>query len=298
MIYRSRLWSVPSLLRTFMNYRHAFHAGNFADVFKHLILIRILVYLKRKETAFRFIDTHAGHGLYDLSSEEAERTDEWRNGVARFLAAEARANVAGPVAAYRDFIEPLLLARPPLYPGSPAIAAGFLRRQDRMIFCDAYPPAMRDLASRFARDPRVKTIEIDGYVALNAFVPPVERRGLVLIDPPFEVTDEFDRAGRALQTAWRKWPTGIYMFWFPIKHRAALDACLQGLVDAGIKRLLLLELHLDQPQPQGALAAAGLVIVNPPHPLETEARLLLPFLAETLGVSGRAGFEVAWLAGE
>jgi 23S rRNA (adenine2030-N6)-methyltransferase len=281
-----------------MNYRHAFHAGNFADVFKHLILTRILSYLARKEAAFRFIDTHGGHGLYDLSAEEAQRTGEWRGGIGRFLATEAPADVESLTAPYRAFVEPLLLAQPPLYPGSPALAAHFLRRQDRMIFCDAYPPAMKDLAYRFARDPRAKTIEIDGYVALNAFVPPIERRGLVLIDPPFEVTDELDRAGRALEAAWRKWPTGIYMFWFPIKHRPELDAFLQGLVDAGLKRLLRLELHLDKLEPQGALAATGLLIVNPPYPLEAEARQLMPFLAEKLGVPGRAGFDIAWIVGE
>jgi 23S rRNA (adenine2030-N6)-methyltransferase len=271
-----------------MNYRHAFHAGNFADVFKHLILTRILTYLARKETAFRVIDTHAGHGLYDLSSEEAERTAEWRSGIARFLAARAPDDVASLIAPYRGFVEPLLLGAPPLYPGSPALAAGFLRRQDKMIFCDAYPPAVADLTARFARDRRAKIIDIDGYVALNAFVPPVERRGLVLIDPPFEVTDEFDRVKRALETAWRKWSTGTYVFWFPIKHRPAVEACLQGLV----------EVHLDRPQPQGPLVATGLLIINPPHPLEAEARILLPYLAETLGEQGRAGFEVAWLAGE
>ncbi len=167
-----------------------------------------------------------------------------------------------------------------------------------MIFCDAYAPAINDLSFYFGRDPRAKIIEIDGYLALKAFVPPVERRGLVLIDPPFEAADEFDGLGRALETAWRKWMTGIYMVWFPIKHRPPVDAFLQGLVNAGLKRLLRLELHIDLPRPQGALAANGLLIVNPPYLLEAEARVLLPYLAETLGVPGHAEFEIAWIAGE
>ena len=168
-----------------MNYRHAFHAGNFADVFKHLFLTRILVYLARKETAFRFIDTHAGQGIYDLSAEAAERTAEWRGGIGRFLAAEVPPGAAGLIEPYKAVVQPLFLARPPLYPGSPALAARFSRRHDRMIFCDAVAPAVKDLSLYFARDPRAKIIEIDGYVGLNAFVPPVERRGLVLIRSSF-----------------------------------------------------------------------------------------------------------------
>jgi 23S rRNA (adenine2030-N6)-methyltransferase len=281
-----------------MNYRHAFHAGNFADVFKHLFLTRILVYLARKEAPFRFIDTHAGHGIYDLSAETAERTAEWRGGIGRLLAADVSPAAASLIEPYRAVVEPLFAARPPLYPGSPALAARFLRRHDRMIFCDAYAPAINDLSFYFGRDPRAKIIEIDGYLALKAFVPPVERRGLVLIDPPFEAADEFDGLGRALEAAWRKWMTGTYMVWFPIKHRPPVDAFLHGLVDAGLKRLLQLELRIDLPKPQGALAANGLLVVNPPYLLEAEARVLLPYLAETLGVPGHAGFEVAWIAGE
>jgi 23S rRNA (adenine2030-N6)-methyltransferase len=281
-----------------MNYRHAFHAGNFADVFKHLILSRILVYLQQKEAAFRFIDTHAGHGLYDLSAEAAERTNEWRGGIGRFLAADVPADLADLVAPYRNLVEPLLAGRPPLYPGSPIFAARLSRAHDRMIFCDASADAVNDLAAHSARDKRVKVIEIDGYVALNAFVPPVERRGLVLIDPPFEATDEFVRLAQTIESAWRKWPTGTYMIWFPIKQRTSIEAFMQHLARADMRRALMLELRIDQPQSQGALAANGLLIINPPYVLEAEARRLLPFLAATLGISEQRGFAVAWIAGE
>ena len=281
-----------------MNYRHAFHAGNFADVFKHLILTRILVYLARKEAAFRFIDTHAGHGLYDLASDEAQRTGEWLDGIGRFLAADAPTNVRRLVAPYRAIIEPLFVRQPPQYPGSPAIAAELLREQDRMIFCDAYPPAVKDLTASFGADKRAKAIEIDGYVALNAYIPPVERRGMVLIDPPFEQPDEFKRLGESLDQACRKWETGTYMVWFPVKETASVDAFLQGRIDAGLKRLLLLELHVDEPRPESKLVANALLLVNPPYLIEAEAQVLLPYLADVLGLSGRAGFEIAWLAGE
>jgi 23S rRNA (adenine2030-N6)-methyltransferase len=281
-----------------MNYRHVFHAGNFADVFKHIFLTRILLYLGRKETAFRFIDTHAGHGLYDLSSEEAQRTGEWLDGLGRLLAAEADVDVEALIAPYRALVEPLFLEQPPLYPGSPAIAAALTRQQDRMIFCDAYAPAIRDLGDYFGRDARAKVIEIDGYTGLNAFVPPVERRGLVLIDPPYEAADEFDRLADAVTAAWQKWETGIYMVWFPIKDPAALDAFLLRVVSAGLRRLLLLELHIDEARPREKLAASGLLIVNPPYVIEAEARLLLPHLTDIFGESAQAGFEIASLGGE
>jgi len=281
-----------------MNYRHAFHAGNFADVFKHLLLTRLLVYLARKETPYRFIDTHAGHGFYDLASEEAQRTGEWLDGIGRFLAADAPLDVKRLVAPYRAVVEPLFLAQPPHYPGSPALAAQLLRRQDKMIFCDAYPPAIKDLSLHLGRDPRVKVIGIDGYVGLNAFVPPVERRGLVLVDPPFESPGEFQRLGDCVEFAWRKWETGIYMVWFPIKDTLIVDTFLQGFIDAGVKRLLLLEFHIGKAEPQGRLVANGVLIINPPYLIEAEARVLLSFLTDTLGAPGEAGFEVAMLAGE
>jgi 23S rRNA (adenine2030-N6)-methyltransferase len=280
-----------------MNYRHLFHAGNFADVFKHIVLTRILDYLARKETPYRFIDTHAGNGFYDLASEEAQRTGEWLDGIGRFVAAEESVDVRRLVAPYRAVVEPLFLAQPPVYPGSPAFAAHFLRGQDKLIFCDAYPPAVADLERHFAQDRRAKVIEIDGYTALNAFVPPVERRGVVFIDPPFEAPDEFQRLGDYVELAWRKWATGIYVVWFPIKDTATIDAFLQGLIYAGIERLLLLELHIDAPQPMGKLVANALAIINPPYLLEAEANILLPHLVDVFGLSERAGFEVAMLAG-
>ena len=177
-----------------MNYRHAFHAGNFADVFKHVILTRILLYLTRKDGAFRVIDTHAGDGVYDLSAAAAEKTAEWRNGIGRLVAGDAP-----PRGRKRSLnlisrmVLPLLAGDPPLYPGSPALACRLLRPQDRMIFCDAHPDVVAALKAQpeIGRDRRVKIVEIDGFTALKAFVPPIERRGLVLVDPPFEQKCEF-----------------------------------------------------------------------------------------------------------
>jgi 23S rRNA (adenine2030-N6)-methyltransferase len=287
-----------------MNYRHAFHAGNFADVFKHVILTRILLYLIRKGTALRVIDTHAGDGIYDLSADPAEKTAEWRNGIGRLIASHAPPEVQSVLEPYLAIVAPLLAGRPPLYPGSPALACRLLRRQDRMIFCDAHPDAVAALRARpeFGRDRRVKIVEIDGFTALKAFVPPIERRGLVLIDPPFEQKTELDELLTGLTTAARKWPTGVYMAWFPVKDRVAvkgfLDALVAAVTQAGITKLLRLELQVATPRPNAPLVANGLIIINPPHPLAVEARAVLPYLAQTMGIKGRCGADIAWLGAD
>ena len=282
-----------------MNYRHAFHAGNFADVFKHAILTRLLVYLGRKETPFRVIDTHAGEGIYDLSDERAEKTAEWRAGIGRLLESPPSSEVADLLEPYLALVRPLISASPPLYPGSPALAQKLTRAQDRMIFCDAHPQVIPALKARLGRDARVKVVEIDGYLALKAFVPPRERRGLVLVDPPFESKSEFEELRAALMLAVAKWPTGIFAVWFPIKDSGAVAHFVRALEAElprqGIKNALYLRLGVADPRPDASLAASGLIILNPPFTLDMEARLILPYLAKTMATMGRGDVEVAWL---
>ncbi len=284
-----------------MNYRHVFHAGNFADVFKHVILTRILAYLALKETPFRVIDTHAGEGFYDLSDERAEKTAEWRGGIGRLLEAAPPPEIATLLAPYLRIVAPLLADVPPLYAGSPALATKLLRPQDRMIFCDAHPEVIASLKTQrtFSRDRRVKIVEIDGYQALNAFVPPRERRGLVVIDPPFETKMEFDDLKAALTLAVPKWPTGTYLIWFPVKDvgavarfRASLEAALPNL---GVRSALDMRLAIDVPRPDAPLVSNGLIILNPPFTLAVEAQLILPYLSRTMANMDRGDAEVAWL---
>lgn len=281
-----------------MNYRHAYHAGNFADVFKHVVLTRVLTYLAQKPAALRFIDTHAGEGIYDLASEAAEKTAEWRGGIGRLLNKEVPVpeNVEPLLAPYLAIVAPEVARH--IYPGSPALAAALLRKQDRMIFCDAHPVAAAALTSHLGRDKRAKIIEIDGFMGLGAFVPPVERRGLVMIDPPFEARDEFDRIIGGLETALGKWPTGAYMIWFPIKDRNAVahfyrqlgDVIAQaGPAKTSAKDALCLEFWIDAIDRDGPLAGNGLVLINPPYVLEAEARIILPYLVRALAVSRDAG---------
>jgi 23S rRNA (adenine2030-N6)-methyltransferase len=289
-----------------MNYRHGFHAGNFADVFKHALLARILVYLLRKETPFRVIDTHAGEGAYDLADDAATRTLEWRDGVARLAdLSDIPASVHDLLQPWLDILGPLDAdGRPKLYPGSPLVAARLMRKQDRAIFCELRPDAFATLRWRFGRDARIKTIHLDGYVGLGGFTPPKEKRGLVLIDPPFERTDEFEALFAAFETAYRKWPTGIYALWYPVKDATKARSFCASFAKHDIRRALRLSLRVGgQRMAEGAgeragLRETGLVIVNPPFVLVEEAAILLPFLALRLAQGAGSGYDIDWLTEE
>lgn len=281
-----------------MNYRHGFHAGNFADVFKHALLARLLVYLKRKETPFRVIDTHAGEGAYDLASEEAGRTLEWRNGIGRL------ADLSGADDATRALLKPYLDCfgpfgadgRPALYPGSPLIAARLMRAQDRAIFCELRPDAFETLRYRFGRDARVKTVHLDGYTGLGAYVPPRERRGLVLIDPPFERPDEHEALFAAFLTAYEKWPTGVYAIWRPMKGARGERAFAESFRRRQIRRAL--SLSFDVGGVTDGLRRTELVVVNAPFVFEEEARTILAFLVMKLARGMTASFTIDHLTDE
>ncbi|HYA73528.1 MAG TPA: 23S rRNA (adenine(2030)-N(6))-methyltransferase RlmJ [Roseiarcus sp.] len=283
-----------------MNYRHAFHAGNFADVFKHAILARILAYLAQKEAPFRFIDTHAGAGRYDLSSEAARRSPEWRDGVARLLKARPPAHVAALLAPYLQAIGPYDAdGRPASYPGSPALAQALLRPQDRIALCEAHPEERQRLVAALGRDSRLSIVGTDGYVALNAYIPPKERRGVVLIDPPFEDPQESERVETALARALLKWPRGTYALWRPIKAPLEDARFLNAIAALGAPNILRLELDIG-PVPPSAhspspLSRTGILVVNPPFGLIDEARLLMPWLAQLLRRDAQSGFVCAWL---
>lgn len=262
-----------------MNYRHEFHAGNFADVLKHVVLVRALLYLRRKDKPFRVIDTHAGAGLYDLSGPEALRSNEARDGIVRLLD-------GADLGAAAELLAPYLAAAraagaPRFYPGSPLITQALLRAQDRALFCELLPDAARSLRLALGRDERVKTVEIDGYTGLKAYVPPVERRGLVLIDPPFERRDEYERIFDTLAGALRKWRGGTYVVWQPVKEPDVVDAFCRA-VAAEASDCLRIDLQAESPAPGSPLARTGLLVVNPPYVLEEELKIILPALARVL----------------
>ncbi len=274
-----------------MNYRHAFHAGNFADVVKHAVLTRILLHLQDKPAAFRVIDTHAGAGLYDLAGDEAMRGGEWRDGIARLLASELSDDAATLLKPYLDIVRAYNVSGElRRYPGSPLIARALLRPQDRLVACELEPSARRALIDCLRRDKQARVVDLDGWTALTAYVPPNERRGLVLIDPPFEDKREFERLGEKFAAAFAKWPTGSYVIWYPVKDLRATRGFTQGVARivaakrpkaSHEERCLRVEVSTGAAA-DGGLQTAGLLIVNPPWTLAGELKIMLPVLSRTL----------------
>src|SRR3954452_13925538 len=284
-----------------MNYRHAFHAGSFADVIKHIVLVRILIYLQEKPAAFRVIDTHAGAGLYDLTGEEAGRSGEWLTGIARIMQARFTEQALTLIAPYLDIVRSFN-APPALttYPGSPLIDRALLRPDDRMTVCELAPVPRKQLIDALRRDTQARVVDLDGWTALPAFVQANERRGLVLIDPPFEAKDEFERLADRFAAAFAKWPTGIYVLWYPAKSRRATEeladrvaALAAAARPAGKVRRLEFSVA---PQIEGeALTSTGLLVVNPPWTLHDELKLILQELQRPLGQGGAARFRLDFL---
>ena len=284
-----------------MNYRHGFHAGNFADVFKHVLLTRALVYLAKKPAPLRFIDTHAGAGRYDLDDDAGRRSPEWRDGIARLLKAKPQPPVAELLAPYLEAVGPFdpETGRPISYPGSPAIAQHLLRADDRIALCEAHPQEYERLMGALGRDRRLRISSADGYMSLNAYLPPPERRGLVMIDPAYEAQDESAKVTAALAKALGKWPRGVYLLWRPIKGALEDARFLNAIRALGAPNVLGLELDVGAvapgPHSPSPLRRTGLLFVNPPYGLVEEARLLMPYLTKLLTRAGQGEFVVDWV---
>ncbi len=268
-----------------MNYRHAFHAGNAADCLKHALLVWLLRALSRKPAPFFVLDTHAGAGRYDLANGPASRTGEWRQGIARLLDDPPQ-----PLADYVGLVQGL-----GLYPGSPAICRALLRADDRLACCELHPEEAANLRSAFAGDRQVAVHHRDGYTALGALLPPkVERRGLVLIDPPYEQPDEFARVAEGLRLAHTRFPTGTLAAWYPIKHRTPVRAFHEAVQASGIADVVTAELFLREPLDPERLNGSGLLVVSPPYLFEQRVPAILDALLHRLG-SGEAGAGTALL---
>ncbi len=282
-----------------MNYRHIYHAGNFADVLKHAILARLVRYMQNKDKAFRVLDTHAGIGLYDLSSEEAQKTGEWRDGIGRVLGAELVPQVADLLDPYLATIREL---NPEggvrLYPGSPKLARMLFRPQDRLSAMELHPDDFQRLHRLFEGDHHARVTELDGWLALGAHLPPKEKRGIVLVDPPFEEEGEYERLIDGLAKAWRRFPGGTYCLWYPIKKDAPIKAFHEALQTLEIPKMLCAELIVKSDRGFTGLTGSGLIIVNPPFTLKDELHALLPALKDILAQDRFASQRAFWLRGE
>jgi len=256
-----------------MNYRHSYHAGNFADVLKHAVLCWTVRYLQQKEAPLCLVDTHAGSGIYDLAGVEAQKTSEAKDGILRIL---PRADVPAPFGPYLDLVR---AQGGNAYPGSPALLKALARKSDRVVLCELHPEEAARLRDNMAGARNIQIIEDDGYRRLRAQVPPTEKRGLVLIDPPYEQPEELLQLAQAFIAAHRKWPTGVFQLWFPIKDRRLLERFIAELRSSQIPKLSLLTLDVDRSE---GLGATGLILANAPFTLQAEWPPALEWLAKTL----------------
>lgn len=278
-----------------MNYRHAYHAGNHADVLKHAVLARVIEHMKKKAKPFRVIDAHAGIGVYDLMGIEAGKTGEWQGGIAK-MATPFSADVEAILAPYRACLAALNPSAEVLrYPGSPDIAARLMRDIDRMVVNELHPEDFKLLEGHFQRDRRVTVTMLDAEASVKASLPPPERRGLILIDPPYETKDETERALRMLAQGLRRFSSGVFMLWYPLKADDIAARVAAETAAMGVPAVLRIELRIREAFKGGGLAGSGMIIVNPPWTLDNDLRLLMPALSQRLGLGTWGHGTVDWL---
>lgn len=278
-----------------MNYRHAYHAGNHGDVLKHVALTRVLAALNRKDKPYRVIDAYAGSGVYALDGVEAGKTREWEGGIGKLAQPFAPA-VEDLMAPFREIVAGLNPDGPMrLYPGSPEIAARMMRADDRLLANELHPEEAARLGEHHRRDRRVKVTALDAATCIKANLPPPERRGLVLIDPPYEQKDEAAKAARMLAEGVRRFATGIFMLWYPVKGKGEEGAIRDAAAALGVPATLAAELRIREPFKEGGLAGSGLIVVNAPWKLDEELALILPALAGRLGIGTWGKGAAEWL---
>jgi 23S rRNA (adenine2030-N6)-methyltransferase len=279
-----------------LSYRHLFHAGNFADVFKHALLVRLLIGLAAKDKPYLYLDTHAGIGRYDLRHTWAQKAREYENGIARVWQVR---NVPDQLERYLEIVRSMNPeGKLRFYPGSPLIARHFMRARDRMVLVELNKVDYAELKAVFQHEKRVAVQMIDAYQALKAYVPPPERRGLAFIDSSFDRAREFDRIVRALKETHARWPTGMYSVWYPIMAPAPMRDFAADIRRSGIRKVLQLEITVRERDEAGIIPGCGMLIINPPWHFEDEARPLVEWLARKLAVSGTPGSRVDWLVPE
>lgn len=275
-----------------LSYQHDYHAGNHADVLKHSVLALVVRALQRKDAAFRVLDAHAGSGVYDLRSGEARKNAEFEGGIGRVLAA------ASPPAEIRDYLDAVRALNGPanthLYPGSPQVARHLLRPQDHLELMELHPAALTRLHRNFGRDSRVHIHDRNAFEGLPALVPPREKRGLVLVDSAYEVKEDFTAVVELLKTCHRRWPTGIYMLWYPLIRHPLAERFTAKVRGTGLPEILQAELRVEVDGFNG-MRGSGLCIVNPPFGLDQKLNVLLPWLWATLKNDDRTGWKVEWL---
>lgn len=278
-----------------LSYRHSFHAGNHADVLKHIVQSLILNSLQQKEKPFVYHDTHSGVGRYDLTHEWSEKTGEYKQGIARVWQQD---NIPAVLDSYLDAIRQLNQGETlRYYPGSPRVARAHLREQDRMVLTELHPSDYPLLEQEFHRDRQVSIYKEDGFARLKASLPPQERRGLVLIDPPYELAKEYRDVVRAIAQSYKRWATGIYAIWYPVVNRCDIDDMLEGLQGLEIRKILQIELGVAPDTNERGMTASGMIVINPPWTLESQMQTILPFLKQAIAPA-TGHYKVEWVVPE
>ncbi|EGS59543.1 23S rRNA (adenine(2030)-N(6))-methyltransferase RlmJ [Vibrio cholerae] len=278
-----------------LSYRHSFHAGNHADVLKHIVQSLILNSLQQKEKPFVYHDTHSGVGRYDLTHEWSEKTGEYKQGIARVWQQD---HIPAELDSYLDAIRQLNQGETlRYYPGSPRVARAHLREQDRMVLTELHPSDYPLLEQEFHRDRQVSIYKEDGFARLKASLPPQERRGLVLIDPPYELAKEYGDVVRAIAQSYKRWATGIYAIWYPVVNRCDIDDMLEGLQGLEIRKILQIELGVAPDTNERGMTASGMIVINPPWTLESQMQTILPFLKQAIAPA-TGHYKVEWVVPE
>lgn len=279
-----------------LSYRHSFHAGNHADVLKHIVQTLILTALKQKEKGFFYLDTHSGAGRYSLLSAEAEKTGEYIEGIARLWDKE---DLPDEVALYVNEIKKLNQSgKLRYYAGSPLLAAQQLREQDRALFTELHPSDFPLLRQEFAKQRNVTTKRENGYQQLKATLPPKEKRGFILIDPPYELKEDYDLVVSAIQEGYKRFATGVYAIWYPVVLRQHTKRIVRGLEATGIRKILQIELAVRPDSDQRGMTASGMIVINPPWQLENQMKKILPYLTHILVPEGTGSWKVEWITPE
>ncbi|MFT2111507.1 23S rRNA (adenine(2030)-N(6))-methyltransferase RlmJ [Marinomonas sp. 2405UD68-3] len=279
-----------------LSYRHIYHAGNHADILKHIIVSQICQHFTKKEAPFFYLDTHAGIGEYPLASIQAQKNKEFESGIAKLIAAK---KLPEPIEEFVNIVQSMNAQNELLtYPGSPKVVAHYQRQKDKMHLCELHPNDFPILAGHFPNKRKANVQKGDGFAAVKAMLPPPQKRGFVLMDPPYEVKKDYQAVVSALLDGYKRFPTGTYAIWYPVLSRRQADSLINSIKSKGIRNTLLIELLIRDADADQGMNGSGMIITNPPWTLETKAKQYLPTLASILGENSNAAFQVRWITPE
>lgn len=279
-----------------LSYRHIYHAGNHADILKHITMSQICRHFIKKDSPFFYLDTHAGIGQYELNSEQAQKNKEYHSGISRLFSESAVPEaVEGLLEIVRDMNPTDQLE---YYPGSPKVVDYYTRQKDKLHLCELHPNDYPLLAALFPLKRKANVVKENGFAAVKAMLPPPQKRGFVLMDPPYEVKKDYQFVVKSLEEGYKRFPQGTFAIWYPVLGRQQADHLLKSVKATNIRNILLLELNVRDTEKERGMAGSGMIIVNPPWTLEQDAREFMPFLSKTLAEDQEANYQITWITPE